>query len=212
MTGTTIREQWSSRTGFILAAIGGAVGLGNIWKFPYMAGSSGGGAFVIVYLCAVTLVAIPILVAELMLGRRGRQSPPTAMLVNAEQEGRSRWWSGVGWLGAGAGFLILTFYSVIGGWVLDYTFVSVAGGFSGTGSDEAHTRFGSLLSSPWRLMLSFTVFLGLTGFIVSTGLRKGIERATGILMPALFLILLVLVVYSAVAGDLAAGFSVSVCR
>ena len=205
VTRTTIREQWSSRTGFILAAIGGAVGLGNIWKFPYMAGSSGGGAFVIVYLFAVTLVAIPILVAELMLGRRGRQSPPTAMLVNAEQEGRSRWWSGVGWLGAAAGFLILTFYSVIGGWVLDYTFVSVARGFSGTGSEEAHARFGSLLSSPLRLMLSFTLFLGLTGFIVSTGLRKGIERATGILMPALFLILLVLVVYSAVAGDLAAG-------
>ena len=205
VTGTAIREQWSSRTGFILAAIGGAIGLGNIWKFPYIAGSNGGGAFVIVYLFAVTLVAIPILVAELMLGRRGRQSPPTAMLVNAEQENRSRCWSGVGWIGAGAGFLILTFYSVIGGWVLDYVFVSVARGFSGIGPDEAQARFGSLLSSPWRLMLSFTLFLGLTGFIVSTGLRKGIERATGILMPALFLILLILTVYSAVAGDLAAG-------
>ena len=199
------REQWSSRTGFILAAIGGAIGLGNIWKFPYMAGSSGGGAFVIVYLFAVALVAIPILVAELMLGRRGRQSPPTAMLVNAEQEGRSRWWSGVGWIGAGAGFLILTFYSVIGGWVVDYAFVSVAGGFSAVGADEAQARFSGLLSSPWRLMLGYTLFLGLTGFIVSTGLRKGIERATGILMPALFVILLVLTAYSALAGDLGAG-------
>ncbi len=206
MSETTVREQWSSRTGFILAAIGGAVGLGNIWKFPYMAGSSGGGAFVIVYLFAVALVAIPILVAELMLGRRGRQSPPTAMLINAERENRSHWWSGVGWIGAGAGFLILSFYSVIGGWVLDYMFVSVAGGFSGIGPDESHARFSNLLSSPWRLMLSFTIFLGITGFIVSTGLRKGIERATGILMPALFLILLVLTVYSAVAGDLSAGF------
>ena len=121
------------------------------------------------------------------------------------RKNRSRCWSGVGWIGAGAGFLILTFYSVIGGWVLDYVFVSVARGFSGIGPDEAQARFGSLLSSPWRLMLSFTLFLGLTGFIVSTGLRKGIERATGILMPALFVILLVLTVYSAVAGDLAAG-------
>ena len=205
MTEPAGREQWSSRTGFILAAIGGAVGLGNIWKFPYIAGSNGGGAFVIVYLFAVTLVAVPILVAELMLGRRGRQSPPTAMLVNAEQEGRSRLWSGVGWLGAGAGFLILTFYSVIGGWVLDYTVVSVAGGFSGTGPGETHARFDTLLASPWRLMLGYTLFLGITGFIVSTGLRDGIERATGILMPALFLILLVLTVYSAIAGDLAAG-------
>ena len=206
MSETIVREQWSSRTGFILAAIGGAVGLGNIWKFPYMAGSSGGGAFVIVYLFAVALVAIPILVAELMLGRRGKQSPPTAMLINAEQENRSRWWSGVGWIGAGAGFLILSFYSVIGGWVLDYTFVSVAGGFSGIGPGEAHARFGNLTSNPWRLMLSFTIFLAITGFIVSTGLRNGIERATGILMPALFLILLVLTVYSALAGDLSAGF------
>jgi len=107
--------------------------------------------------------------------------------------------------GAGAGFLILSFYSVIGGWVLDYMFVSVAGGFSGIGPDESHARFGNLLSSPWRLMLSFTVFLGITGLIVSTGLRNGIERATGILMPALFLILLVLAVYSALAGDLVAG-------
>ena len=205
MSHTTIRETWSSRTGFILAAIGGAIGLGNIWKFPYMAGSSGGGAFVVVYLFAVALVAIPILVAELMLGRYGGQSPPTAMLLNAEKENRSRWWSGVGWIGAGAGFLILGFYSVIGGWVLDYAYVSMSAGFSGVGPDEAQARFAGLLSNPLRLLLWFTVFLGLTGLIVSSGLRKGIERATGILMPALFIMLLALTVYSAVAGDMAAG-------
>ena len=205
VTRTTIREKWSSRTGFILAAIGGAIGLGNIWKFPYMAGSSGGGAFVIVYLFAVALVAIPILVAELMLGRYGGQSPPTAMLLNAEKENQSRWWSGVGWIGAGAGFLILGFYSVIGGWVLDYAYVSMSAGFSGVGPDEAQARFADLLSNPLRLLLWFTVFLGLTGLIVSSGLRKGIERATGILMPALFIMLLALTVYSAVAGDMTAG-------
>ena len=202
-----MREQWSSHTGFILAAIGGAVGLGNIWKFPYMAGSSGGGAFVIVYLFAVALVAIPILMAELMLGRSGKQSPPTAMLINAEKENRSRWWSGVGWIGAGAGFLILSFYSVVGGWVLDYVFVSVTGGFSAIEPAGAQARFGSVLSNPLRMMLSFTLFLGITGIIISAGLRNGIERATGILMPALFLMLLVLIAYSAVKGDMAAGFS-----
>ena len=202
-----MREQWSSHTGFILAAIGGAVGLGNIWKFPYIAGSSGGGAFVIVYLFVVALVAIPILMAELMLGRSGRQSPPTAMLINAEKENRSRWWSGVGWIGAAAGFLILSFYSVVGGWVLDYVFVSVTGGFSGIEPAGAQARFGSVLSNPLRMMLSFTLFLGITGIIISAGLRNGIERATGILMPALFLMLLVLIAYSAVKGDMAAGFS-----
>ena len=207
MTQTTMREQWSSHTGFILAAIGGAVGLGNIWKFPYMAGSSGGGAFVIVYLFAVALVAIPILTAELMLGRSGKQSPPTAMLINAEKESRSRWWSGVGWIGAGAGFLILTFYSAVGGWVLDYVFVSITSGFSGIDPAGAQARFGSVLSSPLRMMLSFTLFLGITGIIISAGLRNGIERATRILMPALFLMLLVLIAYSAVKGDMAAGFS-----
>ena len=205
MTQTTLREQWSSRTGFILAAIGGAVGLGNIWKFPYVAGSSGGGAFVIIYLVAVALVAVPILTAELMLGRSGRRSPPTAMLINAEKENRSRWWSGVGWIGAGAGFLILSFYSVVGGWVLDYVFVSVTNGFSEVEPAGAQARFGSLLSSPLRMMLGFTIFLGITGIIISAGLRNGIERATGILMPALFLMLLALTAYSAVEGDFAAG-------
>ena len=197
------RAQWSSRTGFILAAIGGAIGLGNIWKFPYMAGSSGGSAFVLIYLFAVALVAIPILIAELMLGRYGGRSPPAAMLLNAEKENRSRWWSGVGWLGAGAGFLILSFYSVIGGWVLDYAFTSISVGFSGMDAGAAQTRFNGLLSNPLRLLFWFSVFLGITGFIVSSGLRNGIERATGILMPALFVMLLALTVYSAVAGDLA---------
>ena len=205
MTQTTLREQWSSRTGFILAAVGGAVGLGNIWKFPYITGSSGGGAFVIVYLVAVALVAVPILMAELMLGRSGGQSPPTAMLMNAEKESRSRWWSGVGWLGAGAGFLVLSFYSVVGGWVLDYVFVSLTEGFSGVDPSAAQARFGSLLSSPLRMLLWFTIFLGITGYIVSAGLRNGIERVTGILMPALFLMLLALTAYSAVEGDFAAG-------
>ncbi|MCY4210437.1 MAG: sodium-dependent transporter [Gammaproteobacteria bacterium] len=205
MTQAGAREQWSSRSGFILAAIGGAIGLGNIWKFPYMAGSSGGGAFVIVYLVAVALVAVPILVAELMLGRHGGHSPPTAMRINAELEHRSRCWSGVGWIGAGAGFLILSFYAVIGGWVLDYVFVSVSAGFSGVGADAAQARFAGLLSAPVRLLLWFTVFLGLTGVIVSAGLRNGIERAAGILMPMLFAMLLALTLYSAVAGDMAAG-------
>ncbi len=198
-------EQWSSRAGFILAAVGAAVGLGNIWKFPYVAGTNGGGAFVIVYLLAVVLVGIPILMAELMLGRRGHKSPPTAMLVNAVQEGRSRWWSGVGWIGTIVGFIILSFYSVIGGWVLEYFFISITDGFTGITSTSSQALFNQLLTSPLRLTLWFSVFLGITAFIVSVGLQKGIERVSGILMPALFIMLLVLVIYSAFFGDFMAG-------
>lgn len=198
-------EQWSSRTGFILAAIGAAVGLGNIWKFPYITGTSGGGAFIIVYLLAVILVAIPILIAELMLGRRGHRSPPNAMLINAKKEGRSVWWSGIGWVGIIAGFLILCFYSVIGGWVLDYVFESTAHGFSGMTAEHAQARFQTLLSDPLRLVFWSTFFLALTAFIVSIGLQKGIERVAIVLMPTLFFMLLALTVYSAIVGDFASA-------
>jgi neurotransmitter:Na+ symporter, NSS family len=201
----TRHEQWSSRAGFILAAVGAAVGLGNIWKFPYVTGTNGGGAFVIVYLIAVVLVGMPILMAELMLGRRGHQSPPTAMLINAEKEGRTVWWSGIGWIGTIVGFLILSFYSVIGGWVLDYLFISITDGFAGITPTRAQEQFNQLLYSPLRLTLWFSVFLGITVFIVSIGLQKGIERVSSVLMPTLFFLLLVLVIYSAMIGDFMAG-------
>lgn len=205
MTKLNTHEQWSSRTGFVLAVVGAAVGLGNIWKFPYMTGSNGGGAFVLVYLIAVFLVAIPILMAELILGRLGQHSPPKAMRINAEREGRSAWWSGVGWIGTIVGFLILSFYSVIGGWVLDYMFVSMTQGFTGITGNQAQLRFNALLADPARLTFWFTVFLILTACIVSAGIQKGIERVAGILMPALFFMLVVLMIYSAIFGDFLAG-------
>lgn len=197
-------ESWSSRAGFALAAIGAAVGLGNIWKFPYLTGTNGGGAFVIIYILAVVLVAVPILIAELMLGRRGHQSPPAAMRINAELAGRSRCWSLVGWLGAIVGFLILSFYSVIGSWVLDYLAASL-GGFHDTGPKSAQLRFQSLLADPLRLTLWHTLFMAITALVVSRGLNKGIERVASILMPTLFIMLLALTVYAAIAGDFSAG-------
>ncbi len=202
MSSTFKHESWTSRVGFLFAAIGASVGLGNVWKFPYMTGTNGGGAFVMVYIIAAVLVAIPILIAELMLGRRGSLSPPSAMRMNAEKEGRSRAWSVVGWIGVIVGFLILSFYSVIGGWVLDYI-VAAARGFGG--HVDALSRFNELKASPWRLTLWHTVFMGLTAWIISAGVSKGIERATEILMPALFLMLLALIGYAAYAGDFAAG-------
>ncbi|HKJ21975.1 MAG TPA: sodium-dependent transporter, partial [Gammaproteobacteria bacterium] len=118
----SIHGQWSGRWAFILAATGSAVGLGNIWKFPYLAGEYGGGAFVLVYLLCVAVIGLPIMMAEIMLGRRGRQSPINTMLSLAEEEGGGRWWQLVGWSGMLAGFLILSYYSVIGGWTLAYIF------------------------------------------------------------------------------------------
>jgi NSS family neurotransmitter:Na+ symporter len=187
-----------------MAAVGGAVGLGNIWKFPYLTGTNGGGAFVVVYLVAVFAIAAPILIGELLLGRRGAQSPPRAMAVNASREGRSAAWSAVGWLGALTGFLILTFYSVIGGWVIDYAIASL-GGFQRTTTEQSAARFQALLDSPLRMLIAHTAFLALTTYIIARGLRRGIERVTSVLMPMLFIMLMGLVGYAAVAGDLSAA-------
>lgn len=198
-------ERWSSRTAFVLAAVGAAVGLGNVWRFPYLAGTSGGGVFVLVYLASVALVALPILVAELLIGRRGHHSPPAAMRAAACAEGRSPLWSLAGWLAVATGFVILTFYSVIGGWVFDYLAGSLGGGLRGTDAQAAQARFQALLADPLRLVLWHTAFMSATAIIVGRGVRRGIERAARVLMPALVLMLLALVGYGAAAGDLGAA-------
>jgi NSS family neurotransmitter:Na+ symporter len=120
-------ENWSSRMTFLLAAVGAAVGLGNIWKFPYITGQNGGSAFVLVYLLSIVFVALPILIAEIMLGRWGKQSPPNAMGIVAKSQGRSGSWSIVGWLGMLAAYLIATYYSVIAGWSVVYIFKNGGG-------------------------------------------------------------------------------------
>lgn len=128
----SIHGVWGSRWTFILAATGSAVGLGNIWKFPYIAGENGGGAFVLVYLVCIALVGIPIMMAEVLLGRQGRQSPINTMVELVRQTHSNKAWAGLGWLGAIAGFLILTYYSVIAGWALNYIYASsekFVGGF-----------------------------------------------------------------------------------
>ena len=196
-----VQDNWTSNWGFILAAIGGAVGLGNLWKFPYMAGENGGGAFVLLYLVAVAFIALPILVAELLLGRQGRASPPHAMENVAQSAGQSRHWRMVGGMGMLVGFLILTFYSVIGGWVLCYIVKAVSGQFSGFDAGVSEGAFGALLASPLELSLWHGLFMLLTAAIVARGVAKGIERAVKILMPALFVLVAILVLYSALVGD-----------
>ena len=198
------RQTWSSNWTFILAAIGAAVGLGNIWKFPYVVGVSGGGAFVIVYLVAVFLIAIPILIGELLIGRLGHRSPPVAVRSVARESKRSGSWSIIGWMGLIAGFLIATYYSVIAGWTLAYIFKAAAG-YGGAPATEVAQQFDLLQEDPTMMTVWHTVFITLAMFIVARGLNDGIERTVSILMPALFVMMLVMIGYAGVAGDFSAG-------
>ncbi|GEK73430.1 MULTISPECIES: sodium-dependent transporter [Halomonas] len=192
--------HWSSRLGFILAATGSAVGLGNIWKFPYMVGESGGAAFVLVYLLCIALIGLPILVTEWMIGRRGQNNPANAMADLAKASGRTRAWMVVGISGILGAFLILSFYSVIGGWSLYYTLNSVTGAFSGQGADGIGELFNDMLGSPGLLLAGHSVFMLLVIGIVARGVTQGIESAARILMPALGVLMVVLVGYGMTTG------------
>lgn len=195
-------EHWSSRITFLLAAVGAAVGLGNIWKFPYITGQNGGGAFVLMYLLSVAFVALPILIAELALGRWGQQSPPNAMTIVASSQGKSKRWSSVGWFGMLGGYLVVTYYSVIAGWATAYIFKSAAGDFKGQDASMTSSQFDALLASPWHLTFWHGAFMAICTLILIRGLQKGIERTVIVLMPALFALLLVMVVYGMVEGDM----------
>ncbi|MEM1433122.1 MAG: sodium-dependent transporter [Pseudomonadota bacterium] len=198
--------MWSSRWLFVLAAAGSAVGLGNIWKFPYIAGENGGGAFVLVYLGCVLLVGVPIMMAEVLLGRAGRESPINTMRKLTETAGRSGGWVMIGWLGVLAGFFILSYYAVIAGWALNYVMLTALGTFQGVTATGAQTTFSAFLDSPLQILFWHTLFMVLTIYIVGHGVIKGLETAIRIFMPLLFLLLLVLLGYSVTSGGFAQGF------
>lgn len=201
----SVHGMWSSRTVFIMAAIGSAVGLGNIWKFPYITGEYGGGAFVVVYLLCIALIGIPVMMAEILLGRRGRSSPIGTMKRLASEEGASPAWAMLGYAGVVAGFLILSFYSVIAGWALAYVLESASGALQGLDGPGAEKLFGDLIGSPGKLLFWHSLFMLLTVGVVARGVRDGLERAITILMPALFVMLFIMVIYAYVAGDFARG-------
>ena len=192
--------QWSSSLGFVLAAVGSAVGLGNIWKFPYMVGESGGSAFVIAYLFCIALVGFPILVAEWLIGRRGQKNPVNSFTDVAASEGRSKNWGIIGVSGILGGFLILSFYSVIGGWALNYITKIASGGFTGQDSDAVGATFDAMLASAGTLTIWHTVFMVLTAVIVGVGVTSGIEKTAKILMPLLGVILFIIVGYNVMNG------------
>jgi len=184
------RANWGSRLGFILAASGSAVGLGNIWKFPYITGVYGGGAFVLVYLACILIVGIPIMIAELMIGHKSQKDPVGGFAVLHKEKSP---WIIAGVIGVAAAFLILSFYSVVAGWSMAYILKSITG-FSGS-AKEIVTQFKTLKESPSLSIMWHTIFMGITIGIVIRGVQKGIEKWSKILMPGLVIILLGLSFY-----------------
>ena len=191
--------------GFMLAAAGSAVGLGNIWKFPYMAGQMGGSVFVLTYLVCMFVIGLPILVTEWLIGRRGQKNPIHTMEDVAKAEGHSANWRWVGIIGVLGSFLILSFYSVIGGWATDYIFLAGKGTFLGMNGEGTNKIFSEFLGSVNHLLIWHTVFMFATAVIVAMGVSGGLERSCKIMMPGLGLLLIGLVVYAAVVSGPAFG-------
>jgi NSS family neurotransmitter:Na+ symporter len=183
------------------------VGLGNIWKFPYIAGENGGGAFVLIYLVCIAVVGIPIMVSEVLLGRQGRSSPIHTMRKLAKAAGRSQRWSVLGWMGVLAGFLILSYYAVIAGWAVNYVWLSGSGAFEGASAQAVGQSFDDFLASPFELIAYQTAFMILTIWIVGRGVTQGLEAAIRWFMPLLFLLLIALLVYSFNSGGFDQGFA-----
>ena len=189
----------------MFAAIGSALGLGNIWKFPYMTGENGGAAFVLVYLVCVVLIGLPIMMAEIVLGRRGRHSPVQTMRRLAEQDGHSTNWQVIGWLGMLAGVMILSFYVVISGWTAAYLMDSLLNEFQGFDQASAAGHFERLVGNPWKLLGWHTLMVTLVAWVILRGVNRGIEQATTVLIPSLFALLLLLVGYAALYGNFSQG-------
>ena len=193
--------MWSTRLTFILAVTGSAVGLGNIWKFPYIAGQHGGGAFVLVYLVCVFAIGLPVMMSEILIGRRGRRNPVTTMARLGEEEAGTSAWKMVGGLGVLAGGLILSFYSVIAGWALAYVVKCASLSFVGATPADIGAQFG-VFQDNWKAQIMWHgLFMLMTIAVVARGVRKGLETAVRFLMPSLLLLLLLLLVYAITKGN-----------
>ena len=197
------RAHWGSRAGFILAAAGSAVGLGNIWKFPYITGINGGGAFVLVYLACILLVGLPVMTAEILLGRSTQKSPVGAV---RELSGPRSAWQAFGWLGVASSFVILSYYSIVAGWALHYAWLAMTGAISGADPGSLEATFNDLFASPGLNLFWHVVFMAMTMAVVVGGVAKGLERWARILMPALFLMLIALLIKSFTLEGFGKGF------
>lgn len=186
---TADRGQWTSSIGFIMAAAGAAIGLGNVWKFPFLTYQMGGGTFLLVYIIMLILFGIPVLITEMVLGRKGKSDP---VGTYAKLSGDSLFWKIVGYIAILVNFIVLSFYSVVGGWITNYMFKYITGGVKG----DIAEYFGSFVSNPYIPLLWYALFMGITVYVVAKGISDGIEKASNIMMPALFVLFIILAVRS----------------
>ena len=193
-------SHWTSRFAFLMASVGFAVGLGNIWRFPYVTGENGGAAFVLIYLGCAFLIGVPILMAELMVGRRGDAAPPIAMANVAKESARSTQWKWVGGMGLLAAYTIEVVYAVVVGWVLWYLFKAITTGFVGVDTIAAEAQFNGVLADNFGMLFWTLAGLAITGFIIWSGVKDGIERAVNVMMPLMFALLIFLAGYNYFAG------------
>ncbi len=202
--GSGSNEQWSSTWAFLLAAVGFAVGMGNIWRFPYQLGENGGSAFLIIYLACAFAIGLPLLITEISMGRRGGASASQSVVNVAQEVGGSARWGIIGNLGIFCAFIILTYYTVLSGWTLDYFVKAATGAFAGADADMTGSMFAELLGNPWVLMFWNTIVHVLIIIVIRQGIQSGLERAVKILMPALFGAIVIMVLYGIFAGDMGA--------
>src|SRR5450755_287496 len=200
-------ERWSSKLGFYLAAPGAAVGLGSIWRFPYLTGTNGGSAFIFVFILACLAIATPLLVAEFLIGRRSRRNPAEAAGEVAVSFGRSRRWNAIGVLGSAAAFFVMSYYTVIAGWVLAFVWKSVSGELAALPRSAMNLQFHEFLSNPLRVGAWHLAFVVLLAVISARGVNRGIELANKIRAPGLMILLLILVAYALVTGDVTRGLA-----
>ncbi|MGC3874635.1 sodium-dependent transporter [Halomonas sp. GXIMD04776] len=189
-------ERWSTRRAFILAVTGAAVGLGNIWRFPYMTGENGGAAFLVLYVAFVVALGLPVMMAEILIGRAGRRSPMQALAHLAREAGATPHWRWLGLFGGITVFFILSFYSVVSGWSIEYLIDSINGNFAGRSPQEIGASFDAFLADPLRMTFNHTLFLLLTMSVVAAGISGGLEKLNNLLMPLLYLLLLILAIYA----------------
>jgi NSS family neurotransmitter:Na+ symporter len=200
MAETSPSKAWSSHYLFLIASIGSTVGLSNIWRFTYLAGENGGGAFVLIYLLSLLVMGVPILAAEMMIGKRGGKSMVGTMEALQLKDGLHSSWKYFGWIAMITVFLILSFYCVIAGWTLDYTITSMAGSLDHLNNETATAFYQQLLDNPFRMMVGQGIFVIATVWIVAKGIKDGLEKSISWMMPTLFVILLLLVAYGMVYG------------
>lgn len=184
-----MNEQWSSKLGFILASAGAAIGLGALWRFPYLTGTNGGGAFFLLFIIFTILIGLPMLISEFIIGRGSHREAVSAY----NKLGGTGLWRWIGRFGVVGCFLLLTFYAVVGGWILLYSVLSI-GGMILQPDRNYGELFGTIIGNPWATLLGLVLFIALNVFVLSFGIHKGIERANKYLMPLLFLFLIIIIV------------------